>query len=644
MWHNTMVLLASFMNKYPHGPAVSGLSTEAEGNDTVPADSKAGRKAGRLLSALWMILIVSVVPGARLGATEGEEGPAGGPVLTVHLKFVIVTETLTTPTTEVGEKEIVQWLGVVNRVFNRYGIRFESRMPADLVVVNDTAAKKEAYSLLRLVQRPDLDKIAPDCKLPNKRLCSIAGKYPDRMVCFLALDPPEVEEQMEYHDVELRPGDRVKLKDGRTGVVTRNIKAQAAIKRRKVSDPLLEYTNMNEGEPRYIVFSCWSGELLGGTLELHACKGLSYMDSQGGTLAHELGHVLGLRHTFSRRFGDVQGACDYISEKGYCATMFDGDGLPDTALDPGIESVRCASPEALFDVCGKEFSVSDNLMSYNYTFARRSSGPSLSPLQVKLVRENAVRLGLDVSGMDAEGLTELLENNPNHQEAHLYRGWRRFRTGDYVSAVADLQAVFSAGSSDIAVMNLLGLSYLFSFDIPKARDIIQQTILVYPESGASRLSGMALSLATGDKAAADAGLGKAGILARNGAEVWRGQTVLPAGVLPSKAPAAVSALGVFHRGLGGNPEIMARFTQALERHERLLEEAVSLYKAGQYQPATDKCAAILAENAWNWKAYQLTGNCRYVQDDTAGARSSYRKSLEINPDNPMLIEFMQKIE
>jgi hypothetical protein len=57
--------------------------------------------------------------------------------------------------------------------------------------------------------------------------------------------------------------------------------------------------------------------------------------------AHELGHQLGLGHTFARIFPDPERAAAYLGEHQGDLGVFDGDGLSDTAPDPGIRTTEC---------------------------------------------------------------------------------------------------------------------------------------------------------------------------------------------------------------------------------------------------------------------------------------------------------------
>jgi Pregnancy-associated plasma protein-A len=59
------------------------------------------------------------------------------------------------------------------------------------------------------------------------------------------------------------------------------------------------------------------------------------------SFAHELGHHLGLEHTFARVFPNPSAAAAYLGEHEGDVRVFDGDGLADTAPDPGIRTTEC---------------------------------------------------------------------------------------------------------------------------------------------------------------------------------------------------------------------------------------------------------------------------------------------------------------
>jgi hypothetical protein len=81
-------------------------------------------------------------------------------------------------------------------------------------------------------------------------------------------------------------------------------------------------------------------------------------------LAHEIGHYLGLDHTFSEVFETVQEAETYFVRHGNVPGVFDGDGLDDTPPDPYIEALLCEPMESL-ELEGVAFPLPrDNVMSY----------------------------------------------------------------------------------------------------------------------------------------------------------------------------------------------------------------------------------------------------------------------------------------
>jgi len=58
-------------------------------------------------------------------------------------------------------------------------------------------------------------------------------------------------------------------------------------------------------------------------------------------LAHEIGHHLGLSHTFARVFSRPGEAAGFLRDRHGDVRAFDGDGLSDTAPDPGIRTTEC---------------------------------------------------------------------------------------------------------------------------------------------------------------------------------------------------------------------------------------------------------------------------------------------------------------
>jgi len=73
------------------------------------------------------------------------------------------------------------------------------------------------------------------------------------------------------------------------------------------------------------------------------------------------------------------------------------------------------------------------------------------------------------------------------------------------------------------------------------------------------------------------------------------------------------------------------------------ESAVADYNAGDYAGCRQKASAILQAQPAHWQSWALIGNCQYKQGDTAGAMASYKRSLEINPDNAQLKAWLDQI-
>lgn len=105
-----------------------------------------------------------------------------------------------------------------------------------------------------------------------------------------------------------------------------------------------------------------------------------------GLLAHELGHYLGLGHTFAREFQTKMEAMNYFLNHFEDPKVFDGDigGVKDTPSDPFIREIQCDLSMNTITFAGVTFNLGrDNVMSYYYS----PLSPSLSLQQVNIVRE-----------------------------------------------------------------------------------------------------------------------------------------------------------------------------------------------------------------------------------------------------------------
>ncbi len=98
-------------------------------------------------------------------------------------------------------------------------------------------------------------------------------------------------------------------------------------------------------------------------------------------VAHEIGHYLGLPHTFAvEPFRDLAEAEAYFTAHGRDPKVFDGDGFTDTLPDPGIRPLECDRVEEIV-LDGVEFVLPRrNLMSY---YDERDT---LSPEQIERAR------------------------------------------------------------------------------------------------------------------------------------------------------------------------------------------------------------------------------------------------------------------
>ena len=159
-------------------------------------------------------------------------------------------------------------------------------------------------------------------------------------------------------------------------------------------------------------FSWWdySFTILPGFYDTGLCGGQNIK-----LLAHELGHHLGLPHTFGATFNTEAEAANYLAANGNNPAVFDGDGLADTPPDPGIASQQCPGTNQIV-LNGVLFALPrSNIMSYYY------EASALTPQQITRAQwmiQNYARNGMFTpsnqgvtNAIEAEGLSVLATSN-----------------------------------------------------------------------------------------------------------------------------------------------------------------------------------------------------------------------------------------
>lgn len=107
-----------------------------------------------------------------------------------------------------------------------------------------------------------------------------------------------------------------------------------------------------------------------------------------GLFAHEVGHYLGLAHTFGPTFNTVAEAQSYYIGNGRNPALFDGDGRSDTSPDPFI-SALCCNPAAATTITLDSTSFPlprSNIMSYYEPRSDVSSSQAWTMRQTLAIR------------------------------------------------------------------------------------------------------------------------------------------------------------------------------------------------------------------------------------------------------------------
>jgi hypothetical protein len=106
-----------------------------------------------------------------------------------------------------------------------------------------------------------------------------------------------------------------------------------------------------------------------------------------GLLSHEVGHYLGLPHTFGWFFDTVVEATTHFVTNGSDPALFDGDGRDDTLPDPFTFELQCDSGATTIDLAGTVLTLPrTNTMSYYHPDVDVSPSQAWTARQVLAIR------------------------------------------------------------------------------------------------------------------------------------------------------------------------------------------------------------------------------------------------------------------
>src|SRR5580698_1916752 len=89
---------------------------------------------------------------------------------------------------------------------------------------------------------------------------------------------------------------------------------------------------------------------------------------------------------------------------------------------------------------------------------------------------------------------------------------------------------------------------------------------------------------------------------------------------------------------------LAASSRAQDPSAQYLQAGNTFYSQKSYDQAIRYYQAAAQMNANSWQAYQGLGGCYYAKGDNSNALMNYQKSLDINPNNPQVSQFVQYLK
>jgi hypothetical protein len=175
-----------------------------------------------------------------------------------------------------------------------------------------------------------------------------------------------------------------------------------------------------------------------------------------GLFAHEMGHYLGLPHTFPADFNTIQDAENYFISQGNDPEVFNADGRDDTVGDPFVWAIQCQPAALSIELNGTWIPLPrTNAMSYYHPISTVTNAQAWTMRQTLLLRSQ-------------QGLTQIVRGGAvsvkegEAEEPTLTGGSSIFQTMD------PLHGIWSGGTQLFWIDAGLGGELTTSFRAPDA--------------------------------------------------------------------------------------------------------------------------------------------------------------------------------